>query len=59
MSRYSREELENMEHKIAEEAEKNRYIPRPKWQLALAWIAVGVVVFAFFGTIYWMMKFKL
>ena len=59
MSQYDREKLEAMEHGMRELPEKKPYVPRPKWQLALAWIAIGVVVFAFMGTIYWMMKFKL
>lgn len=49
MSQWEREDLAK---------EKTPYTPRPKWQLALAWIGIAVVAFAFLGTIYWMMTFR-
>ena len=33
------------------------YRPRPKRQLVLAWVLIAVVLFAFFGTCYWMMNY--
>lgn len=57
MSEWDREKLENMDHGEKDTAKKEPYVPRPKWQLALAWIAVGIVAFAFLGTIYWMVAF--
>ncbi len=54
---------ENLEHfssvqqdQPAEE-EKAVLTPRPKSQLALAWIMIAVVLLAFAGTCYWMIKF--
>ena len=57
MSNMDREQLEAMEHGESSQPEKKPYVPRPKWQLALAWIAAGIVAFAFAGTIYWMITF--
>lgn len=57
MHQWENEKLQPQEQETQPNQEK--YVPRPKWQLALAWIAVGVVVFAFLGTIYWMMNFRL
>ena len=55
MSNMDREQLEAMEHGESSQPEKKPYVPRPKWQLALAWIVAGIVAFA--GTIYWMITF--
>lgn len=51
---------ENMEHMSAYEQpseEKEPYTPRPKGHLVLAWALIAVVLFAFFGTCYWMVTF--
>lgn len=34
---------------------QQKYTPRPKSQIVLAWILVAVVLFAFLGTCYWLM----
>lgn len=59
MSEYDREKLECADHSEMNEAQREHYVPRPKWQLALAWLAVAVVAFGFLGTIYWMISFRL
>lgn len=59
MSEYDREKLQNADHSEQNDAQGGPYIPRPKWQLALAWIAAAVVAFGFLGTIYWMINFRL
>lgn len=59
MSEYDREKLENTDHNEQNDKQRETYIPRPKWQLALAWIAAAVVAFGFLGTIYWMISFRL
>ena len=50
---------ENLEHLSSEEIveEKEKYTPRPKRQLVLAWVLIAVVLFAFLGMCYWMVKF--
>lgn len=40
-----------------EEPEKTPYIPRTSGQRALAWVALAVVLFGLFGTLYWMIHF--
>ena len=57
MSNMDREQLEAMDHGENKLREKKPYVPRPKYQLILAWIAAGIVAFAFGGTIYWMVTF--
>ena len=57
MSQYDREILEAMDHVDKTDTKNRPYVPRPKWQLALAWIAAAIVAFGFFGTIYWMITF--
>lgn len=54
MEERSREELEAVEHEEMQDV----YVPRTKFQRALAWIALAVVLFGLAGTIYWMMVFK-
>ena len=36
-----------------QQEEKPHYTPRPKSHIVMAWILVGVVLFAFLGTCYW------
>ena len=57
MSDMDRERLEAMEHGESKLPQKKPYVPRPKYQLVLAWIAAAIVAFAFAGTIYWMVTF--
>lgn len=47
---------ENITH-IAQnqmEEKKDKYTPRPKGHLILAWILIAIVLFAFIGMCYWM-----
>lgn len=37
--------------------EKKKYTPRPKGQLALAWVLIAIVLFAFLGMCYWMVAY--
>lgn len=51
---------ENLEHFSAEQQnieEKKPYTPRPKYQLVIAWVLIAIVLFAFLGTCYWMVKY--
>ena len=57
MSNMDREQLEAIADDESKLDQKKSYVPRPKWQLALAWIAAAIVAFAFAGTIYWMVTF--
>lgn len=52
----SPEQLEQMS--AHEEQNHQKYTPRPKSQLVLAWVLAAVVLFAFLGTCYWMINFK-
>lgn len=36
---------------------KDRYTPRPKYQLVIAWVLIAIVIFAFLGTCYWMVAY--
>ena len=47
------------EERLNEEAQtpQNTEPPAAPWQRALAWILIGVVLFAFFGVCYWMMHY--
>lgn len=51
---------ENLEH-LSREAqtpeEKEVYTPRPKGHLVLAWLLIAVVLFAFVGMCYWMVRY--
>ena len=51
---HSTEQLES-ESRKALQSEKKEYIPRPKSQLVLAWVLIGVVLLGFLGMCYWMM----
>ncbi|MGN0980965.1 MAG: hypothetical protein ACI4PT_11640 [Candidatus Avoscillospira sp.] len=50
---------ESLEHYSQENApaEKQEYTPRPKSHIILAWIGIAIVLFAFFGTCYWMVNY--
>lgn len=50
---------ESLEHFSREQTpeEKQAYTPRPKKHIILAWIAIAIVLFAFFGTCYWMVNY--
>ena len=50
--------MSQIEQKDTFSEDRKTYTPRPKWQLMLAWIGIAVVLFAFFGTLYWMMTFR-
>ena len=54
MSEYrTPEELERASAQ-ARPPEKEEYVPRPKWQLVLAWILAAAVLAAFLGICYWL-----
>ncbi len=36
-----------------EEPEKKTYTPRPRWQLILAWVLIGIMVIAVLNICYW------
>ncbi len=50
-------EKEPISSNETEEIEQTPYIPRTTGQRALAWLAIAVVLFGLFGTIYWMINF--
>lgn len=35
--------------------EKQTYTPRPKWQLVMAWVLIGIVVLGIINIVYWQM----
>ena len=50
---------ENLENFSQEQqpSDKERYSPRPKGHLILAWALIAVVLFGFLGMCYWMIHF--
>lgn len=54
---HSTENLEHLSQEAEAAEEKKEYTPRPKGHRILAWILIAVVLFAFFGMCYWMVKF--
>ena len=46
------EELESASLRQQEDKQK-KYCPRPKSQIVMAWILLGVVIFAILGMCYW------
>lgn len=50
---HSTEQLET-ESRKAQKPEKEEYTPRPRSQLILAWVLIGIVVAGFLGMCYWM-----
>lgn len=51
------ENLEQISQEQQASADKEKYTPRPKGHLILAWALIAVVVFAFLGMCYWMINF--
>ncbi len=49
----SSEEEMNEEETVVAEEPKERYVPRPKWQIAFAWILVAVMIVAIISYYYW------
>ncbi len=55
---HSPEELEYFSSKQNNEpAQKEEYHERPVSQRILSWILIGIVLFAFFGTCYWLINY--
>jgi len=46
------EELESASL-LGQQKEKKEYVPRPKSHIVMAWILLGVVIFAILGMCYW------
>lgn len=46
------------ERQPAEESEEEqpKYTPRPKWQIAFAWVLVGIVIAGVIASYLWMMS---
>jgi hypothetical protein len=53
MDEHSTEALESESLKAQETEEKKHYTPRPKSQVVMAWVLLGVVIFAVLGMCYW------
>ena len=47
------EEKMNEEETVIAEEPRERYVPRPKWQLAFAWILVAVMIVAIISYYFW------
>lgn len=55
---HSPEELEYYSFKQGNEPEKKEeYHERPRSQRILSWVLIGIVLFAFLGTCYWLVNF--
>lgn len=55
---HSPEELEYYSHKQNSESEKKEeYHERPISQRIMSWILIAIVLFAFWGTCYWLVNF--
>ncbi len=51
---------ESLEHYSAEQQadkEKETYTQRPKSHVFIAWVLIGIVLFAFLGTCYWLANY--
>lgn len=46
------EEQEHLQPHVPEE-EKEPYTPRPRWQVVLAWVLLGIVAIGIFFYCYW------
>lgn len=49
----SPEQLEYESAHAQQEQEKPHYTPRPKSQVIMAWVLLGIVIFAILGMCYW------
>lgn len=55
---HSPEELEYFSSKQNKKPEeKKEYHERPRSQRIMSWILIAIVLFAFFGTCYWLINF--
>lgn len=54
---HSSENLEHLSEKEQAPEHKEKYTPRPKRQLILAWVLIAIVLFAFLGMCYWMINY--
>lgn len=54
---YTPEELEHFSMENQGEEEKTPYTKRPLSHVILAWILIAIVLFAFFGSCYWMVQY--
>lgn len=54
---HSSENLEHLSEKEQATEQKEKYTPRPKRQLILAWVLIAIVLFAFLGMCYWMINY--
>lgn len=46
-------EYESAHAQQEQEQEKPHYTPRPKSQVIMAWVLLGIVIFAILGMCYW------
>ena len=51
------ENLDHFSREDSEPEEKKKYTPRPIGHLVLAWILILIVLFAFGGVCYWMVRY--
>ncbi len=56
--KHTTENLEHYSSNQQEPEEKEVYTPRPKSQLIVAWLLIAIVLFAFLGTCYWLVNYK-
>ncbi len=47
------EELEGVRSEYEREQEREPYTPRPRWQIAMAWVLFGIVVLGILNLCYW------
>ena len=38
---------------IPEQEEKRPYVPRPRWQVVMAWVLLGIVLLGVLNLCYW------
>lgn len=51
----SSEELEKLRESLDMEKKKEHYVPRPGWQIAMAWILLAIVILGIINLCYWQM----
>ena len=43
----------NEREQLPQEPEQKPYVPRPKWQVVMAWVLLGIVILGVLNLCYW------
>lgn len=47
------ESLEGVRREYERQEEKEQYVPRPRWQIVMAWVLFAIVVLGIINICYW------